>query len=511
MAASRRRDSRRQHGEGSVYRQKNPGRWVASADLGWKDGRRDRRYFYGITPDEAIAARAQFLRERGEGFTRPKGRGDTLEDWLRHWLDDIATDLKDGSRPDYASKIRLYIVPAIGWMRLPKLAGDEGIEAIEAMYAGMRRQGLAESTILKTHAILSRALKVAVQRRKIGMNPCDFVAKPKPRPVKPQPPKASEAARILTAARELPNAARWETGLSLGLRQGEALGLLRPCIDLEKGTMRIDWSLQRLTWQHGCDDPRACGEMRHRYPCPEPCPKAARASGRRHVCTQDGGSARAADGTKGKPCPPGCTAHARSCPQRRGGGAVLVPPKSEESRETIPVPGYLLARIEQHLAARERTRQELGPDWRGWSHDCARRPKPREIVCPACRKPVDPGALIFGQPNGRPVRDRQDWGEWTALLEQLGIPHYRVHDGRHFAATLLHEQGVPVEQIQVILRHADIRTTQIYTHLSVDLTRAALERSAAALWGADAEREAALRTEAAGLDGEIAKLLGDGR
>jgi integrase len=187
---------------------------------------------------------------------------------------------------------------------------------------------------------------------------------------------------------------------------------------------------------------------------------------------------------------------------------VLDTPKSDGSRETIPVPGYLLARLAGHREAQAAARRDLGPDWEGWAHDCGRRPRPREVVCPSCRKPLDRGALVFAQPNGRPIRDRLDWGEWTGLLEELGIPHYRVHDGRHFAATLLLEQGVDISVVQAILRHADIRTTKIYTHVSVELGRAALERSAAALWGEDAHREAALRAETAGLDDELAKLLG---
>ncbi len=531
MAAKARRVNRRQHGEGSVY-QRGDGRWAAALDLGWGNGRRRRRYFYGATPEEAIGKRTGFERDLGEGFTRPKGRGDTVADWMWHWLDDIA-DLKDGSRGGYATNIGQYIVPAIGHMRLPALAEDDGIEAIQAMYAGLRRQGLAESTVLKTHAILRVALETAKMRRKIKINPCDYVTKPRPRKSSPQPPRASEASRVLGAAVQLPNGARWDVGLNLGLRQGEALGLLRPCLDLDAGTMRVDWELVRLTWEHDCDDPHACGAARHRYPCPSPCPKHKHTPGcggpgcgrKRHECPQwcrpgctrhahDPGcppSCGKRDHVHRYGCEPGCTAHASSCPQRHGGGLVLDTPKSEDSQAVIPIPGYIAARLEQHLARQDAARAAMGPDWTGWGHGCARRPRPREIVCPSCRKPADPAALVFADPYGRPVDPRRDWGEWTNLLEQLRIPHYRVHDGRHFAATLLLEQGVDITIVQAILRHADIRTTKIYTHVSVELGRQALERSAAALWGKDASREAALRTEAAGLDDEIAKLLGDGR
>lgn len=523
------RANRRQHGEGSVYQRASDKRWVAVEDLGWRNGRRERRDFYGDSPDEAIDARAEFRRGLDEGFEKPKGRGDTVADWIWHWLYDIAV-LKDSTRPGYASLIRHHIVPAIGRIRLPDLAGDDGIEAIEDLYAGMRREGLGESTVLKTHAVLARALKVAAKRRKIKMNPCDYVERPNPGKAKPVPPTVSEARRVLAAAQLLPSGARWDAGLNLGLRQGEALGLLRPCLDLEAGTMRIDWELVRLTWQHGCQDPHACGASLHRYACPVPCLKhrhTADCGGpgcgrKRHECpawcrpgcTRHGHDPECPprcgrkDHVHRYGCKPGCTRHASSCPERTGGGLILDTPKSDETGALIPVPGYLAAGIEQHLARRDAARKAMGPDWTGWGHDCDRRPRPADVVCPACRKPVDPAALVFADEHGRPVDPREDWGEWTELLKQLGIPHKRVHDGRHFAATLLLEQGVDVRIVQAILRHSDVRTTELYTHVAVKLGREALERSAAALWGEDASREAALRTEVSGLDDEIAKLFG---
>ncbi len=35
--------------------------------------------------------------------------------------------------------------------------------------------------------------------------------------------------------------------------------------------MKVWWQLQRLTWQHGCEDPHACGEKHHRKACKATC------------------------------------------------------------------------------------------------------------------------------------------------------------------------------------------------------------------------------------------------
>ena len=57
---------RRGHGEGSVYR-RSDGRWVAVLDLGWRGGKRSRKYFYGKT-------REQVARKLARGLAQHQGR-----------------------------------------------------------------------------------------------------------------------------------------------------------------------------------------------------------------------------------------------------------------------------------------------------------------------------------------------------------------------------------------------------------------------------------------------------
>lgn len=99
--------------------------------------------------------------------------------------------------------------------------------------------------MLQTHRILSRALKVAVQREKVGRNVCTLVDAPSLHRAEIEPLTAEEARRILTAATGRRNAARWSVALALGLRQGEALGLPWDALDLERGTLTVKQALQR--------------------------------------------------------------------------------------------------------------------------------------------------------------------------------------------------------------------------------------------------------------------------
>src|SRR5262249_56254142 len=169
----------------------------------------------------------------------------------------------------------------------------------------LEAEGLAPATVLQIHRILSRALKVAMQRGYVTRNVATLVDARSASHDEVEPLTLDEALRILRLAATQRNGTRWSVALALGLRQGEALGLRWRHVDLDAGTLTIRWQLQRLPWRHGCSDPHACGKDRHR-----------------------------------DDCGPGCARHARSCPQRTGGGLHLTELKPANTSPTIPLPPH---------------------------------------------------------------------------------------------------------------------------------------------------------------------------
>lgn len=142
---------------------------------------------------------------------------------------------------------------------------------------------------------------------------------------------------------------------------------------LRAAELQVWYQLQQLTWRHGCADPMKCTKDKHRFPCPPKCPKAARTSGRRHVCT-------APDDPR--LCRPGCVRHAATRPQRKSGGLVFRGIK-ERRRKTVKLAPELEPALRGHRAAQARERLAAGDLWQ--DHD-----------------------LVFCQPDGRLLDPRRD-------------------------------------------------------------------------------------------------------
>jgi len=413
--------SRKPNKRSSIYLGRD-GWWHGWVTIGIKDdGSPDRRHRKART--EAVVTRKvrELERSRDGGHLPGAGRPVTVAQWMDTWLTTIAPRRirRSTLETTYAPKVRNRIIPGLGKHRLDRLAPEH----IERFYTRLEAEGLAPATVLQIHRILSRALKVAMQRGYVSRNVATLVDAPSASQDEFEPLTFDEALRIMRLAGSRRNGTRWSVALALGLRQGEALGLRWQHVDLDAGTLTVRWQLQRLPWRHGCADPRACAQDRHRDDCPH-----------------------------------GCTRHARSCPQRTGGGLHLTEPKSDKSRRTVALPPQLVAALRAHRAVQLHERMTAGPVWRD-------------------------GDFVWCQPNGRPIGSHADWDEWHALLKAAGIRRVRVHDARHTAATLLLAQGVDQRVVMEILGHSQISMTSKYAHVLPEVMADAAERIGRALWG----------------------------
>jgi integrase len=454
-------NGRKPNGRSSVYLGSD-GKWHGWVTMGTKpNGRPDRRHREGTTETEVTNKVRKLEAERDAGKPSKAAKRIKVGPWMRHYVDNIAPQRVSQRTIDstYRPKVENWIIPRLGNHWLDQLYTDH----LYAFYAGLRKAGLAPNTILQIHRILSRALKVAVREGRLGVNPCTLIDAPQYVEPETETLTAEEARTLITLTAARRNGTRWLVALALGLRQNEALGLRWVFLDLDKATMHVHWQIVHDQYRHGCDDPHACGERNHRYPCGPDCRKAKRVSGRKHYCQkQCPKNCKAHNGKCPKFCPPGCTEHAKACPQRIG-GIKFVRPKGKRKR-SIPIPAQLIAPLRAHKAAQQAEREAAGDTWREWD-------------------------LVWCQPNGQPIDTHDDWEEWKALLGEAGIKDVRLHDARHTAGTLLGELHVDMHVIQRILGHAQVTTTRIYTDPTDPLTRAAADSIGGLLWPDEADED----------------------
>lgn len=238
---------RRGNREGSIY-QRADGRWEARVSL--PSGRR--RAFYGKTRQAVVRRLQEAQKALLEG--RPlTGERLTLTAFLARWLEDTAKpSLRPRTFDSYAMIVRQHLAPALGAVRLARLTPD----MVQRYMNEKRESGLSATTVKYHHAILRRALTVAERRSLVPRNVAKLVTPLKVEQQEIHPPTVEQARWFMAVLEGERLRALYLVALSLGLRQGEILGLRWGDVNLEEGTLTVRHSLQRYGAAYHLDEPK---------------------------------------------------------------------------------------------------------------------------------------------------------------------------------------------------------------------------------------------------------------
>jgi integrase len=356
-------------GEGTVYQIKTgrqAGMWRAELVVGWAGARKVTKTRTVRTEAEARRKLRELANERDESVpTNRTGREQIrFGAWCDRWL--AAHTKRKGVEPStrqgYETVIRSWIKPRIGQQRLDRLSPGH----IRAVLADMSH---LTSSPRQAWIVMHAACDYAVRERQIARNPCDQVDPPvQARPVI-EAPTGEDVEAIYAAIIDSPHEARWIIALTLGLRQGEALGLEWASVDLAGLTVTIRQQLVRVRGRHGCGDPTPLG------------------------------------GHKGNAWPCGHK-WASKCPTGQAGGLALKPVKTRSGNRTVPIAPFLVPMLERIA---EQQRRDAMTE-RGY--------RLSRMRIGSRERAAD---LVFRTRLGAPIDPRADSAAWHAVLVSAGL------------------------------------------------------------------------------------------
>ncbi|GAA3952622.1 site-specific integrase [Actinomadura viridis] len=433
--SARGRARRRANGEGTIVQRKD-GRYEAKLFIPTTAGTIKRVSVYGRTRDECHAKYVKLKAQADDGIPVASVNW-TVEQYLAYWLENVVrVERRPKTVQGYESVVRLHLIPGLGKKRLGKLTARDvrvlitnvrqacqccrhGWDAVRdkprccALKGGECCQSrLSVRMVQFVLAVLRNALQAAVREEILPRNVARLVTVTTPKYKVNRGLTVDQARAVLKAAEHERLYAMYVLALCLGLRRGELLGLR--------------WEDITLT----------------------PC----------RACGGEGGTC------DGEPCAHCAESGVQDAKlevvqtlQRVGGELRFVPPKTEGSTRTIPLPDLCVTALCEHRVKQRTERAEAWPRWQ------------------------DHG-LVFPSSLGTPMEPDNLRRSWGRIREAAGLEAVRFHDIRHTCVSLLLDLGVPPHVVREIVGHSDIEVTMtIYAHAALDEKRAALRKLGDAL------------------------------
>lgn len=254
---------RRDQGMGTIF-QRADGRFYGGIEIPTADGKRRRKTVSSKRKDDVIKRLRQLRKDidAGRVSTSPSV---TLARYLADWLKFVVRPtVAPKTYSWYEQAVRLHIIPHIGNRRLEKLQPSD-VRIMHELVA----ENASTSSAQQAHTTLRTALERAVKDAVLTRNVAAIVGKPGHNAIE-RGAYSFEQAKAIIGAAIAGGDPMWATMVATafftGARPGELLGLRWRYVDLDAGTITLEWQLQLLPSEHGCEG--TCGK---KYPsaCPQ--------------------------------------------------------------------------------------------------------------------------------------------------------------------------------------------------------------------------------------------------
>lgn len=228
---------RRSNNMGSVYFNEARGRWEAALVVGRRpDGRLVRRTFTGRTQQVVEARLGEARKALDQGLDVPGSRA-TIREFGDWWKREVlpAEGLAPRTEQWYCDVLDNYVVPHVGHRNL---TGPQALTPadVEAMSGKLDRAGRSARTQDAARTTLSKLLRAAEVRGRVGRNAARLARRPGDRG-KARDVKALTVTQVGEMLAGLAHTPRWHVvalvGVTTGLRPAELLALHWPDAHLD--------------------------------------------------------------------------------------------------------------------------------------------------------------------------------------------------------------------------------------------------------------------------------------
>lgn len=170
----------------------------------------------------------------------------TVGEWLDIWTQDYLMSVKPRTVDSYKTTVEHHLKPAFAAMKLDAVKPQD----VQRFYNSLQvergdRKPLSAKSIRNIHGVFHKALQQAVKLGHIRTNPADSCDLPRAVRKEIHPLDSKSIASFLKAASGHRYEAVYVFTLFTGLREGEVLGLLWDCVDLDRGVIIVNKQLQK--------------------------------------------------------------------------------------------------------------------------------------------------------------------------------------------------------------------------------------------------------------------------
>lgn len=250
---ARSKKTRESNGNGS-YRKKTITKngkkykfWEGRITLGYdENGKQIMRSVSGKTKGE-VQGKIDEIKQQNRNQTLVPKSGMTVEKWMTTWGNDFLNHVAAGTAHEYRQKVKSYIIPALGAVKLQKLTPIQVQTFVNSLSRSKPEggKGLSPKYVKDIHGVLHRALDVAMSNKLIGSNPADDCSLPRISSIPRGQYDIDNIKDFLAAINGQIHERYYKLLLMTGMREAEPLGLTWDCIDFRNHVIHVRKQLQR--------------------------------------------------------------------------------------------------------------------------------------------------------------------------------------------------------------------------------------------------------------------------